>query len=159
MSYSDFIDSESYLSKVSGSHIAVLLFKEDNPSDPVIGGATGINHTDDFETIPIEEAGNDGVDEIVQGRHTGSCTIQAFWAARRNDRLPTRQAFIGNVWLIIEVIAPGRPGAGNVVNAYTGCVNSRVGGAHGARGAKTTDLAFTYERRYNGKEWAALTGQ
>lgn len=155
MPYADFASTPDYRSKHSGSAIAIEIYDEDNPSSPLIGAATGINATDDFETIPIEEAGNDGVDEIVQGRHTISFTVQAFWSPQRNDALPTRQSFIGRKWTVIEKIAPGRPGAGEIVNVYTGAVNQRVGQAHGARGAKTVDLAFAAERRYNGQEWAA----
>jgi hypothetical protein len=156
MAYSDFQALADFTSKHSGAAIGILIYDEDSPGAPIIGAATGINSTDDFETIPIEEAGNDGVDEIVQGRHTNSFTIQSFWTPERNDALPTRQAFIGRKWTVQEVIAPGRPGAGNVVNVYTGCVMSRNGQAHGARGAKTIDLAFQCERRYSGAEWSAL---
>ena len=79
MSYSDFVASEEYASKQSGSALHVLIIDEDDPTQTVIGATTGINATDDFETIPIEEAGEDGVDEIVQGRHSGNLTIPAFW--------------------------------------------------------------------------------
>jgi hypothetical protein len=158
MSYADFVATDDYRSKHAGSALAILIFNEDSPGPPLISAATGINSTDDFETVPIEEAGNDGVDEIVQGRHTVSFTVQAFWTPERNDTLPTRQDFIGRKWTVMVVIAPGRPGAGNVVDVWTGCVLSRVGGAHGARGAKTTDLAFSAERRYSGQEWATLSG-
>jgi len=85
-------------------------------------------------------------------------TVQAFWTPERNDILPTRQTFIGRKYTIMEKVAPGRTGEGAIVNVYIGCACSRVGQAHGARGAKTVDMAFTYERRYNGTEWATLTG-
>lgn len=158
MSYADFVALEDYASKHAGAALSILLYDESNPGAPIISGATGINYTDDFETIPIEESGNDGVDEIVQGRHTINFTLQSFWTPERNDALPTRQSFLGKKYTIMEVIAEGRPGAGTPVDVITGCVLSRNGGAHGARGAKTSDLAFSGERRYNGTEWAALTG-
>jgi hypothetical protein len=158
MGYQDFIDADAYPGRVSGAHVAILIYEEGVTSSPIIGGSSGINEGDDFEGIPIEEAGNDGVDEIVQGRHTGQATVQAFWSASRNDALPTRQTFIGRRWILLEVIAKDRPGAGQVVNAYLGCVMTSLRGAHGARGPKTIDMTFMYERRYNGKEWATLNG-
>ena len=155
MPYAEFAATEEYTSKIAGSAIGIRIYNDREPGAPIIGLATGINATDDFETIPIEEAGNDGVDEIVQGRHSGSATVQSFWTPQRNDALPSRQTFIGKSYTIQEVIAEGRPGAGEIVNVYTGCKLSRNGQAHGARGAKTIDLAFSYERRYTGVEWAA----
>ena len=158
MAYADFVADDEYQSKQSGSALHVLIIDEDDPTSTVIGATTGINATDDFETIPVEEAGEDGVDEIVQGRHSGNLTVPAFWTAQWNDTLPTRQNFIGKSYTIIERFGEDRPNAGTVVNAYTGCKLSRVGASNGARGAKTLDLAFAYERRYNGQQWATLTG-
>ena len=158
MAYADFVASDEYQSKQSGSALHVLIIDEDDPTSVVIGATTGINATDDFETIPVEEAGEDGVDEIVQGRHSGNLTVPAFWTAQWNDILPTRQNFIGKSYTIIERFGEDRPNAGTVINAYTGCKISRVGASNGARGAKTLDLAFAYERRYNGQQWATLTG-
>jgi hypothetical protein len=156
--YTDFMAEDAYATKHSGSGVEIVLVNEEDPTDVVIGAATGINVSEDFEVVPVEEAGNDGVDEIVQGRHSGSLTIQAFFTPEWNDGLPTRQTFIGKSYVILERIPEGRPGAGNVLNAYTGAKMSRKGGAHGARGAKTLDLAFAFERGYNGEEYADLSG-
>lgn len=158
MPYSDFVASEDYASKQSGSALHVLIIDEDDPTQTVIGATTGINATDDFETIPIEEAGEDGVDEIVQGRHSGNLTIPAFWTGQWNDTLPTRENFIGKSYTILEQFGEDRPNAGTVINAYTGCKLSRIGQSNGARGVKSFDLAFAFERRYNGQQWATLTG-
>ncbi len=158
MAYADFVADQEYASKQSGSALHVLILDEDDPTQTVIGATTGINATDDFEVIPVEEAGEDGVDETVQGRHSGNLTVPAFWTAEWNDKLPTRQSFIGKSYTIIEQFGEDRPNASTVVNAYTGCRISRVGASNGARGAKTLDLAFSYERRYNGQQWATLTG-
>ena len=154
MAYADFVPLADFRSAHAGASIGIAIFDEDSPGAPLIGNVTGINSTDDFESIPIEEAGNEGVKEIAQGRHTISMTIQAFWTPERNDALPTRLNFIGRKYTIQEFIAPGRPGAGEVVNTYLGCVLSRNGQAHGARGAKTIDLAFQAEQRLNGQQWA-----
>lgn len=156
--YADFTADSEYQSKQSGSAIEVLIVNSADPSDVIIGAVTGINNTEEFETIPIEEAGEDGVDEIVQGRHTGSMSLPAFWTPAWNDTLPTRQTFIGKEYVIIERFGEDRPNAGVVVNAYVGCKLNRFGQSHNARGAKTVDLAFVYTRRYNGAEWSALSG-
>ena len=156
--YAEFAADEEYTSKQSGSAIEVLIINADDPSDVIIGATTGINSTDDFEVIPVEEAGEDGVDEIVQGRHSLQFTIPAFWTPEWGDNLPTRQNFIGKSYVVIERFGEDRPNAGVVINAFTGCKLSRVGQQQGARGAKTVDLAFACQRRYNGAEWAALTG-
>jgi|SRR3990172_8757668 len=161
MAYADFVtldDSQHYASKHSGSAVEVVLIDESNPAVTVIGATTGINVNEDFEANPVEEAGNDGVDEIVQGRHSGSLTVPAFWTPEWNDRLPSRQNFIGRSFLILERLGKNRPGEGTVINAFTGCTLNGNGSSHGARGNKTLDLRFLFERRYNGQEWADLTG-
>ena len=154
MGYATFVASADYTSKMAGAALAIKLYDESNIGAPIIGGATGLNESDDFESIPIEEAGNDGVDEIVQGRHTCAGTIQAFWSPQRNDALPTRQTFIGKKFTIVVEIAPGRPGAGSIVDVFTGAVLNRRASAFGARGARTIDIAYMAERHYNGTEWA-----
>lgn len=156
--YASFVASTEYTSKQSGSALHVLILDETDPSQTVIGATTGINATDDFETIPVEEAGEDGVDEIVQGRHSGNLTIPAFWTGQWNDTLPTRENFIGKSYTIMEMFGEDRPNASVVVNVFTGCRLSRVGASNGARGAKTFDLAFAFERRYNGQQWADKSG-
>lgn len=159
MSYADLIADPAYTAKYTGSAIRVEIIEEQEQGQTsLVGFTAGINPTDDFEAVPIEEAGNDGVDEIAQGRHTLQASIPGFWSPERNDRLPTRQDFIGRKYLIREVIADERPQAGTIVNVYTGCVISRVSAPFGARGARTIDIAFLAERRYNGKQWAELTG-
>jgi len=150
---------QHYASKKSGAAIEVVILNEDDPSVPIIGATTGINVNEDFEANPVEEAGNDGVDEIVDGRHTVSFSIPGFWTPEWNDRLPTRQDFIGKSYLVLERIGKSQPGEGTVLNAYTGCKISGLGHSHGARGNKTLDIRFLAERRYNGDEWATLSGQ
>lgn len=155
---SEFAVDDSYRSKKSGSHIEVVIVDEDDPAQAIIGATTGINWNDDFELVAVEEAGNDGVDEIVQGRHAGSGSINAFWTPQWNDRLPSRQAFIGRGFIIYEQIGTKRPFTGTVVNAFVGAKISQVGSNHAARGAKMTSLAFMYETRYTGSEYATLYG-
>ncbi len=156
--YSDLVADPAYRSKYAGAALEVVIANEDSPSELIIGATTGQNLSEDYETIPIEEVGNDGVDEQAQGRHSGTLSIPAFWTPEWNDTLPTRQTFVGKSYFIYVRIAPGRPQAGTVVNAYIGCRLSRIGMSFGARGAQTLDLAFAFTRRYNGAEWALLNG-
>lgn len=158
MAYADFVAADAYRSKKSGSHVEVLIVDETDPAVAIIGAATGINWSDEFELIPVEEAGNDGVDEIVQGRHSGSGSINAFWTPEWNDNLQTRQAFIGRKYIIYEQLGVNRPFEGIILNAFVGAAISRVGSNHAARGAKMSDMGFSYERRYSGQEYADLHG-
>jgi hypothetical protein len=158
MPYTDFAASDAYVSKQSGSGLEVVLLDETDLDVVVVGAVSNYNFTDDFEVIPIEEAGNEGVDEIVQGRHSGNGTIQNFFTGQWNDALLTRQNFIGRGFTVQVRIASERSGAGTVVDCFTGVKISRVGASHGARGARTMDLAFSYETRYNGQEWADIAG-
>lgn len=158
MAYADFQAQDAYVSKHSGSGLEAVLLDETDPSQIIVGAVTSFNYTDDFEVIPVEEAGNDGVDEIVQGRHSGTGTIQHFWTPEWNDNLLSRDEFIGRKFTVLIRVASEREGAGAVQDAFTGVAISRVGASHGARGARTMDLAFSYETRYNGARWAAKSG-
>jgi hypothetical protein len=159
MGYADeFAVDESYRSKKSGSHIEILIVDANDPANAVIGAAAGINWSDDFEQIAVEEAGNDGVDEIVTGRMAGSGSINAFWTPQWNDRLPSRQDFINKEFIIYEQIGTRRPFEGTVVNAFVGAKISQVGSSHAARGAKMTSLSFLYETRYRGADFASISG-
>lgn len=162
MKYSDYQQEDVYDSKHSGSAIRIVLYKSDDPLKPLIGELTGINKSDDFEQVAIEEAGEDGVDEIVTGRHSGSLNLNGFWTPKRNDALPQRSTFLGNdgagdvEFTIMEVVGDNRLGEDTVLNVYVGCKCSRYGSSHGARGVKTFDLSFLYTERFSGEAWAAI---
>lgn len=162
MAYDEFQNDPGYASKHAGAALEIQIYDENNPGQPLIGAATGINISDDLEVIPIEEAGNEGIDEQVQGRHSLNFTIQAFWSPERNDKLPTRLDFIGKKYTIFVKIArkkegvTERAGAGETTDVITGCVFSRIGSAFGARGSRTFDIAGSAEFRYTGAQWFAL---
>lgn len=158
MGYADFKTTDDYPTKKTGAQIEVLILDEADPSDVIIGATTGMSWNEDYENVPIEEAGNDGVDEIAQGRHTIGFTVPAFFTPEWNDSLPTRQTYKGKSYTVVEKIGPGWPGEGTVLNAIVGNRLNRIGSNTAARGAKTFDLAFTGKRRYNGDEWATLSG-
>lgn len=165
MSYAQFAASDSYISKQPAAHVEIVLLDESNVAEPVIGASTGINWGEDYEQNGVEEAGNEGIDEIPTGAHSMSGTLPAFYTPQWNDRLPSRQNFLstigGKSYTILERIPASRSstGAPVVLNALVGCKISRYGSQQGARGLKTIDLAFRGTRRYNGEEWAALSGQ
>jgi len=158
MSYATFQGQDAYVSKVAGAAVEVIILNADDPSDVVIGATTGINMTDNFETNPVEEAGDHKVNEHVQGRHDGGCNVPAFFTPAWNDSLPSADTFLGKEYTILERVAEHRPGAGTILNAYTGCKINRHAQSQGARGNKTIDLGFVYGTRYNGKQWAELGG-
>lgn len=156
MPYADFQLTDQYTSRVPGASVEVLIINSRDPADVIIGKVTGANANEDFETLPVEEAGESGVEEIAQGRHTGSMTVPAFYSPKWNDSLPTRQTFLGREYTIIKRIAADFPNAGTVLEVYTGCRLNRIGTQQAARGLMTFDLSFLYKRRYNGAEWAAF---
>lgn len=167
MPYATYQQQEAYAQKQPGAGIRVALYRDDSPT-PLIASTTGVNARDDFEAIPVEEAGEEGVDEVVVGRHTASGTIQIMWTPERNDLLPSRQSFLGtgngHKYTILELTGDGRVGTDAatgeavVLNAWTGCVISSWDHSVGARGVVSGTLQFLAERRYTGKEWADLNG-
>jgi hypothetical protein len=158
MSYSDFQALPEFREKQSGAGVEILIFDAADPGAPIIGAASSMNLTQEFAVTPVEEAGNDGVDEFVQDRHTGRADISAFFTPAWAESIPTRQSFIGKSYTVIERIAPGRAGAGTPLRVLTKARITGVSDSHGARGAMTTNLSMVFSRAYNGAEWAALAG-
>ena len=156
--YAEYQASDAYPSKTAGASVEVSIVDETRPQETLIGKTTGLTWNEAFEVLPVEEGGNDGVDEIVQGRHTVNCSVPAFFSPQFNDNMPTRQTFMGKKYTIIMRIAEPFPNAGRVLNVWTGAVLQDVSGQQGARGLMTVNMSFMAERRYNGTEWAALTG-
>lgn len=158
MAYADFVNSDGYQSKASGAGMAIQILDIDAPESPLVGATNGINFTENTPSSAVEEAGADGVDEFVDERHTGQGTFSYFYTAERNDRMPTRSDFIGRDYAIIESIAPGRPGEGNVVQYFEGVKITGWSLQHGARGLITCNGSFTYANRLNGQQYADRFG-
>lgn len=161
-SYSEFRVSSEYKSKHTGSAIKVVILLESDATRTIIGAVTGLQYNDALEAVGIEEAGNDGIDEIIQGRHSGNLSVSAFWTPEWNDTLPTRQTFLGSAggpYTVLEMGSDDRANMADVVvNAFIGCRIDSLGANLGARGPKTMDIRMLCTRRYSGAEWAALTG-
>lgn len=162
MKYSDFKATDSYIDKQTGSAIRIVIYKKSDPTSALIGRLTGINWDDNFEQVPIEESGEDGVNEIPTGRHQGNVTLNGFFTPERNDLLPNRQNYIvegdGEEYTIMQVTGENRTGDSLPINVIVGAKCTRHNSAQGARGVLTFDLAFTYTRRYSGAQWAAAAG-
>lgn len=156
MPYSDFQATKEYVGAGAGAQFLIVMTNNDNPSE-VFTGFSGVSGNDDFEQVPIEEAGNDGVDEFATGRHSGAVNLNGFWRAEYNDNFfPTRQSFIGKTWTLMRKIAPDRPSAGTVVDVWTNVNISSYSSQQGARGAVTFAMSAPFSRRYNGEEWATI---
>lgn len=163
MAYADLVGSDAYNSKMAGAAVGIQLINARDPSDVVVGAATSLPVSEQYEQVAVEEAGNDGIDEFVEGRHAGSGSISGFWTPEWGDKVPTRQAFIDREFVILKTIAPNRVRDGEdlsgiVVEALVGVKINSVSIQHGARGAKMLDLGFVFSRRYSGAEWAELSG-
>ena len=162
MKYSDFAATAAFTDKHAGAAVRIVIYKASDPTTALIGRLTGINFDDQFEVLPVEESGLDGVDEIAQGRHTGNLTINGFFTPERNDKLPNRGNFLvagdGEEYTLMQVTGQFRLGDELPLNVFVGAKCSRHNGAQGARGLLTFDLAFSYTRRYSGSQWADLSG-
>ncbi len=158
MAYADLQASPEFREKHSGAGVEILIYDAANPGGAIIGAASSLNITQEFAVTAVEEAGNDGVDEFVQDRHTGRAEVSAFFTPAWSENVPTRQSFIGKSYTVIERVAPGRANAGTVIRAMTNCRITGVSDGHGARGAMTTNLSLVFSRLYNAKEWAEVVG-
>jgi len=156
--YADLIADATYSTKKPGAALVVLLINSEDPADVIIGALSGTNYDDQFSTNPVEELGDDGVNEFTQGRHRGTGSLSSFWTAEWNDKVPTRQSFIGKTYALLIQIAPGRAQAGTVVDAFTGVLINRVGSSLSPRGNRMFELGIDYANRYSGKEWSELAG-
>lgn len=161
MNYSGFQDTKSYLEKRAGARL-VIMFVEYLPGPPPEVrehiGFSGISSGEDYEQIAIEEAGNDGVDEIVTGRHSGSANLNGFWSPEYNDTmLPTRNNFFGREFTVFIMTPKDDPDAPDqVLDVFTGCKINRSGSQFGARGPRSFDLSVMFKQRYNGLEWSTI---
>lgn len=161
--YATLLGSDQYDSKIAGSAVGVVLVNALDPSDIVVGAATSFTASQQYEQVPVEEAGNDGVDEFVDGRHAGTFNLSAFYTPQWADKVPTRQQFIDREYVILKTIAPNRTKggsdiAGAVLDAYVGCKINAVASQHGARGAMMLDISGVFTRQYSPAEWSQLAG-
>lgn len=166
MRYTEFADLPVYVDSQSGSAIRIIILEVgDDGSTPVFIGhsLTGVNWNEPIETLPVEEAGAEGVNEIVVGR-IGPVTanVEGIWSPELNDRLPWRGDFLGagngREYLILEVLGDKRVGNKLPVNVFEGARLSGTASSHGARGLKQFSLPFIARWRWPGAEWAKRIG-
>lgn len=162
MKYSEYQATADYGDSQPGAAIRIVIYKASDPSQALIARQTGINADDNFEQLPVEESGSSGVDEHGTGRHNAAFTTNGFFSPEKNDKLPSRQDFLGDgsgeEYTVMQVKADDRIGAGIPINVWVGCKITRYNFQQGARGLLTFDMAFVCTRRYNGAQWAALSG-
>jgi len=158
MAYATLEASPGYTSKHAGAELEVVLIDENDPGNEVSGAVTGANVSYDLEAVPIEEAGNEIVSSIVQGRGNVSVNLNAFWTPEWGDKLPDLTNFLGKSYTVVCQIGPNWPNAGEVMDVVTGCVLQRLNKAHGARGARTMDMSFMGTEGINGKNWSLQAG-
>ncbi len=156
--YNELVASTTYNAKISGAGVGIMFRPSSDPTVQVFGAVTDFNFQESFGQNPIEEVGNDGVDESVEDRHTGSGSATLFFTAKRNDELPSRDFFIGREFTVVRKIAPKRAQAGAVIDAFVGLKISNVSGGQSARGSMTLQISFVYTRRFTGTQWAEISG-
>lgn len=156
MTYAEFRASQAYRERVSGSHILVKFQHESDPNRLLVGAATSISFSESREAIPAEEMGQLVPSEIIEGRNDLSLSVSAFWTPEWNDRIPSTNE-LGGSWVIQEIMADEREGAGTVLGVYVGCKIRTVSASQSGRGSRTADLGFIAIKRYTGQQWANLT--
>lgn len=158
MAYADFQGDQVYRGAAAGAEYLLQIADEDDPSVSFTG-FSGLSHTDSFEVIPVEEAGNDGVDEFADGRHNLSLQMNGFWKAVYNDNFfRTRQNFIGKSWTVMRKRNRGAF-AGTVVDVFVNFKIESYSSQQGARGAITFTMSGQASRRYSGAEWLLEAGE
>lgn len=158
MAYSDYAQTDGYTSKASGAWFSLVLIDINAPESPVLDAMGGINWSENTPVSAVEEAGEDRVNEFVDERYTGQGNCSFFYTAERNDKLPTVETFLGREYMLVQRIAPERPGAGTVVNAWEGLKITGLQSSHGARGLVNGSFSYQAVKRYNGQEYAAAFG-
>lgn len=157
MAYSNFAADATYSTAAAGSAYLIQMVNQEDPSESYTG-FSGLSINESFEAIPIEEAGNDGIDEIAQGRHTVAVSFNGFFRPEYNDGLLiTRQTFVGKRWTAFRKNNRGTY-AGTVVDVITNVTIDSQATQQGARGAITFTMSAQASRRYNGTQWATITG-
>lgn len=163
MKYSELAATATYRSGLAGAGVRVMIYRVSDRQTVLVGSTAGISPSDDFEVVSLEEAGSNGVDELVSGRHTGQCNVQGYFRLETNDLLPTRDTNLGEgdgeEYVVMQIMGDKRVGVRIPINVYEGCKITRyTPGSHGARGVLNFDLSFLYKRRYNGRQWMNKTG-
>jgi len=158
MAYADFQDTAGYKSNHAGAGIRIVLQREDNPFETYIG-FSGMTARETYEQLPVEEAGEEGVNEIVDGRHTINVSLNGFYSPEKSDTvLPSRKSFIGKRWVIFKKIGTDRPNEGQILEVVTGFRMADLDMPHGPRGNIVFTMSGPAERRWRGEEWALATG-
>jgi hypothetical protein len=149
--------SEVLKGVLSGAAEHVVIIDENN--NQIIGRGANFSWQDTFEQVPVDEYGKTGIDEYSPGRMIGGGTLGTFTIPNLNDELPTRDTFATKSFTVQEIIAPGRPGAGTVLNVFQGVKFTVVGGNFGPTGVSARNVNFVYTNRINGEVWAEQQGK
>lgn len=159
MNYEEYKQISSYKLAKSGSQFEIeLVLKGDNRA-VTLSRVSGLDYNEGFERLPVEEVGKTGVDEIADGKHTGSGTLTTFWIPEQNDRFDSRDTFVGREYWIVKKIAEGWPGVGIMVEVLEGVKFTGKGVTQAARGLIGVNASFLYTRAYTGQQVADTFGQ
>ena len=159
-SYAEFQASEAYKSALAGAGIDVLLFDPANPTTRVVSAVTNLSLNETFEKVALLEAGNTGVNEFVDGAHTGSGSLSFHVRPENIDSLPTRDNAIGKRYAMFLMVASDgqREQQGAVLASIEGVVISQINRTTGARDAVTGSISFSYTKFLSGEQYAAASG-
>ena len=154
MPYDDLTKSTEYLRAVSGSKVDVIFLEDGRENFEPIGRGSGFSFNDDFEQNPVEEYGLSFISEFVDGKHTGTGSLDTFFIPAQNDKMPSVEDFINRTYTVVEIIAEGYPQAGVILNVFQGLKVSGIGTSMSARGLKLQSVSFVYSKRLTGAQAA-----
>lgn len=159
MEYSTFAGTPAYSSRLSGAMIDLLFVAEDNPAEKFMIGFSGLSTNEGFEMIPIQELGNNIVEEIVAGQYTVGASVNGFWSPRYGDDfLPTTTNYIGRHYTMLVLGAEKSAMPGVVLEAYRGVRLSGVQTSVGVSGVRTFSATALGKDKVSGADFAAMMG-
>lgn len=123
----------------------------------VADGVTQWSADDAFEVLQVEETGEDGINETVDGRHNGQGSFSGNFTAHRQDLLPSRSDNVREFTITVKP-RPDQADAGIPQIVLVGVHFTSINVQGAARGLVTLTGAFTYQRKYTGVKFAVQSG-
>lgn len=136
----------------------VLITLTDNATGKVVmSGVTQTSADDQLEVVQIEESGESGVNESVNGRHNGSGSMSGNFSIKRHNLLPSREDN-NRFFTLVAKPRTDQPDAGYPLWVLTDLCFTAIQVGSGSRGPVTVSGSFTYQRKWTGLQWAKKSG-
>ena len=146
----------SKIKPISGASLRVIAFAENQETGVkgnqvmMLGRGTGMSETDDFGGFPINELGFDGVEEIINGQHTGSFVMQKIYGRNQyvQQYLPNRDEIQPShlelpLYTFERYIVSGQ-NAGQLFDSFRHCLIRSKDGSVNANGVFAGSIRVQY---------------